>query len=104
MRTGTALLPQLAADGAARAYPHDGYWRDVGTVEAYWQAHLDFLASEPPLDLDDPAWPAVTDDGARIGRDARIGGDGDIALVGQAADVPDGHRVPAGGRWPEPDR
>jgi glucose-1-phosphate adenylyltransferase len=53
---GTALLPGLAADSAARAYPLDGYWRDVGTVRAYWQAHRDFLAGDPPLDLDDPAW------------------------------------------------
>jgi len=37
-----------------------GYWRDVGTVEAYWQAHMELLAPEPPLELYDPAWPIVT--------------------------------------------
>src|SRR3954447_1985343 len=75
---GTALLPQLAADGAACAYPLDGYWRDVGTVTAYWQAHRDFLASEPPLDLDDPAWPVYTRGGrhsaARILPSAEVAG------------------------------
>jgi glucose-1-phosphate adenylyltransferase len=75
---GTALLPQLAADGAACAYPHDGYWRDVGTVAAYWQAHRDFLASEPPLDLDDPQWPVYTRGGrhsaARIMPGAEVAG------------------------------
>jgi glucose-1-phosphate adenylyltransferase len=54
---GTQLLPAQTRDGLARAYPLTGYWRDVGTVPAYWSAHLDFLAAEPPIDLDDPAWP-----------------------------------------------
>jgi glucose-1-phosphate adenylyltransferase len=36
-----------------------GYWRDVGTVPAYWQAHMDLLDPERPLDLDDPAWPVL---------------------------------------------
>ncbi|MCW2578899.1 MAG: Glucose-phosphate adenylyltransferase, partial [Blastococcus sp.] len=35
-------------------------WRDVGTIPAYWQAHRDFLSAEPPIDLDDPAWPLHT--------------------------------------------
>ncbi|SCX38951.1 glucose-1-phosphate adenylyltransferase [Klenkia marina] len=57
---GSQLLPAQTADGAARAHRFDGYWRDVGTVPAYWQAHMDFLADEPPLDLDDPAWRVST--------------------------------------------
>jgi glucose-1-phosphate adenylyltransferase len=57
---GTHLLPAQTKDGAARAHPLRGYWRDVGTVPAYWAAHQDFLAEEPPLDLDDPAWPVHT--------------------------------------------
>ncbi|TQN37762.1 glucose-1-phosphate adenylyltransferase [Blastococcus colisei] len=57
---GSHLLPAQTRDGQARAYPLQGYWRDVGTVPAYWQAHRDFLAAEPPIDLDDPAWPLHT--------------------------------------------
>src|ERR671920_1931424 len=57
---GNQLLPDQTADGLARAYRLPGYWRDVGTVPAYWQAHRDFLAAEPPIDLDDPAWPVHT--------------------------------------------
>src|SRR3954466_2267897 len=56
----THLLPAQTKDGAARAHPLEGYWRDVGTVPAYWQAHQDFLGEEPPIDLDDPAWPVHT--------------------------------------------
>jgi glucose-1-phosphate adenylyltransferase len=57
---GSHLLPAQTSDGLARAYPLQGYWRDVGTVPAYWQAHRDFLSAEPPIDLDDPAWPVHT--------------------------------------------
>jgi glucose-1-phosphate adenylyltransferase len=57
---GSHLLPAQTEDGAARAFRFDGYWRDVGTVPAYWAAHRDFLAPDPPLDLDDPGWPVHT--------------------------------------------
>jgi glucose-1-phosphate adenylyltransferase len=33
------------------------YWRDVGTVEAYWQANIDLTDVIPPLDLYDSNWP-----------------------------------------------
>lgn len=36
------------------------YWRDVGTVDAYWEANLDLTGPEPLLDLYDPAWPIHT--------------------------------------------
>ena len=57
---GSQLLPDQTGDGLARAYPLEGYWRDVGTVPAYWQAHRDFLSPEPPIDLDDPGWSVHT--------------------------------------------
>lgn len=73
---GTQLLPAQTADGLARAHPLDGYWRDVGTVPAYWAAHREFIQEEPPLDLDDPSWPIRTRGGrhsaARILRGAVV--------------------------------
>jgi glucose-1-phosphate adenylyltransferase len=57
---GSQLLPDQTRDGVARAHRLDGYWRDVGTVPAYWAAHRDFLSADPPIDLDDPAWPVHT--------------------------------------------
>jgi glucose-1-phosphate adenylyltransferase len=57
---GSHLLPAQTKDGLARAYPLNGYWRDVGTIPAYWQAHRDFLAEDPPLDLDEAGWPVHT--------------------------------------------
>jgi glucose-1-phosphate adenylyltransferase len=57
---GHHLLPAQTKDGLARAYPLSGYWRDVGTVESYWQAHQDFLSEDPPIDLDELSWPIHT--------------------------------------------
>jgi glucose-1-phosphate adenylyltransferase len=73
---GDHLLPAQTKDGLARAHRLAGYWRDVGTIPAYWQAHRDFLSEEPPIDLDEAGWPIHTRGGrhsaARILRGAAV--------------------------------
>jgi glucose-1-phosphate adenylyltransferase len=56
---GHGLLPRLVEAGEAVEHRMDGYWRDVGTIPAYWQAHMDLLDPARPLALDDPAWPVL---------------------------------------------
>jgi glucose-1-phosphate adenylyltransferase len=85
---GDAVLPQLVADGGARESRFDGYWRDVGTVDAYWESHQDLLRDPPPIDLDDPGWPvltpsAVLSGSAHVERGAEI----EESLVAPAARV-----------------
>jgi len=43
-----------------RPYEEAGYWRDVGTIAAYWESHMDLLGPEPRLDLDNDRWPILT--------------------------------------------
>ncbi len=38
----------------------EGYWRDIGTLDAYYEAHQDFLRDPPPIDLHDLSWPIRT--------------------------------------------
>jgi glucose-1-phosphate adenylyltransferase len=57
---GDALLPRLVERGNTWAVDFGGYWRDVGTLESYWQAHMDLLDPQPQLSLDDPEWPILT--------------------------------------------
>ena len=78
---GNQLLPDQTKDGLARAYPLESYWRDVGTVPAYWQAHRDFLSPEPPIDLDDPAWPVHTRGGRHSAARILAGAEVDESLV-----------------------
>jgi glucose-1-phosphate adenylyltransferase len=54
---GHELLPRLVDDDAAREVRHEGYWQDVGTIDAYWNAHMELTADSPPFQLDDPQWP-----------------------------------------------
>jgi glucose-1-phosphate adenylyltransferase len=73
---GHELIPKLVQRGGAFAYPLDGYWRDVGTIESYWRSHMDLLEPEPALNLDEPEWPILTLGAqripARIAESARI--------------------------------
>lgn len=54
---GRDVLPSMLALGdQIYAYHFDDYWVDVGTVEAYWEANMDLLRTNPPLDLRDSDW------------------------------------------------
>ncbi len=44
-----------------KPYEEQGYWRDVGTLETYWQAHMDLLGESPIFDLRNSRWPILTD-------------------------------------------
>jgi glucose-1-phosphate adenylyltransferase len=85
---GNELLPSLVDGGGAREHRFTGYWRDVGTIPAYWEAHQELLAEEPPIDLDDPDWPILTR-GARRRAGARILGGGSVeqSLLAAASTV-----------------
>jgi glucose-1-phosphate adenylyltransferase len=63
---GRDILPMAVHENRVAAHSFvdsaglPGYWRDVGTLDSYWQAHMELLAAEPPIDLYDPAWPIRT--------------------------------------------
>jgi glucose-1-phosphate adenylyltransferase len=89
---GGDIIPMLVAQRAAHAYdflqnqvpgagPGDrGYWRDVGTLDSYFDAHMDLCATVPRFNLYNDRWPILTrvpaqppakfvhDDGDRMGR------------------------------------
>ena len=54
---GKNIIPNMLAAGE-RMYPYffEGYWRDVGTIESFWDANMDMLHAER-IDLHDPKWP-----------------------------------------------
>jgi glucose-1-phosphate adenylyltransferase len=41
----------------AKEYEEQNYWRDVGTIKAFWQTHMDLLGAKPRLDLNNKLWP-----------------------------------------------
>ena len=61
---GSTSCPRIIGRESVRAFSFSGrgdgpqrYWRDVGTVDAYFQANMDLLGDTPGLDLYDKAWP-----------------------------------------------
>ena len=62
---GDTLLPRLVDAGGAVEHRLAGYWRDVGTIDAYFAAHQDLLGEQPRLELDAPDWPVRTHDAQR---------------------------------------
>jgi glucose-1-phosphate adenylyltransferase len=55
---GKDIIPAMLRHGANMyAYRFDGYWKDVGTIESLWGAHMDLLEQEPELVLNTPEWP-----------------------------------------------
>jgi glucose-1-phosphate adenylyltransferase len=89
---GGNLVPMLVGDGRAHAYDFmtnhvpgqserdHGYWRDVGTIDAYFDAHMDLRTVTPMFNLYNSRWPIFThlpaappakfvhDEGDRVGR------------------------------------
>jgi glucose-1-phosphate adenylyltransferase len=53
---GGDIIPRMVRDYSTFAFPYRGYWVDVGTIQAYWQAHQDLLADEPLFDLFERNW------------------------------------------------
>ncbi len=68
---GSDIIPDIVKNGKAIAHRFDDscvrhkpgapvYWRDVGTVDAYWKANIDLTGFTPDLDLWDSNWPIWT--------------------------------------------
>jgi glucose-1-phosphate adenylyltransferase len=67
---GAHILPSLVESGrlfaydfstntipGARDYEEEGYWRDVGTIKAFYDTHMDMLGEKPLFELNNPDWP-----------------------------------------------
>jgi glucose-1-phosphate adenylyltransferase len=94
---GRSIIPELVPTGKVFAYdfqrnevpgvkPYEelAYWRDVGTISSYWEAHMDLLGESPRFDLDNRLWPIRSDHHA--GPAARfVGSDVDNAQVGEGS-------------------
>lgn len=54
---GKNIIPTMLAEGERLfAFPFEGYWKDVGTIDSLWEANLDIINPNVDLDLSDPSW------------------------------------------------
>jgi glucose-1-phosphate adenylyltransferase len=57
---GKAVAHRFSASCVRSEHEAEAYWRDVGTVDAYWESNIDLTAVTPALDLYDTDWPIWT--------------------------------------------
>ena len=64
---GKNIIPSIIKESKVYAYrfvdvekDQKAYWRDVGTLDSYWQANIELTMPVPPLNLYDPRWPVWT--------------------------------------------
>lgn len=60
LRAGRRVRVHAFADSCVNVAAGRPYWRDVGTVDAYWEANMDLARVQPNLDMYDATWPIRT--------------------------------------------
>ena len=68
---GRNIIPSIIKSHRVHAYPFTNdpgtneppYWRDVGTLDAFWEANMELVSVSPQLDLYDKVWPIMTHQG-----------------------------------------
>ncbi|MFQ6102906.1 MAG: glucose-1-phosphate adenylyltransferase [Candidatus Glassbacteria bacterium] len=64
---GKNIIPDMLSTKTVYAYNYIDeisgkplYWRDIGTIDSYWEANMDLIKKTPPFDLYDSSWPIFT--------------------------------------------
>lgn len=85
---GKDIIPKLLADGhRLYAYYFKGYWKDVGTIESFWEANMDLLEDDPQLDLHNPNWRVYSVNATRPPHYVGITGNLTRSLVGEGCSI-----------------
>jgi glucose-1-phosphate adenylyltransferase len=57
---GQHVLPRAVRELKVHSHVFDGYWRDIGTIKAFYDAHMDLVRPDAPFHFNDPEWPFYT--------------------------------------------
>ncbi len=72
---GYAILPRMVKSDRVFAYEFNGYWRDIGTIEAYYEANMELLVPQPRFSLNSD-WPILSESSilpvCRAGKEGNI--------------------------------
>ncbi|MCM1525293.1 MAG: glucose-1-phosphate adenylyltransferase [Ruminococcus sp.] len=106
---GKAIIPNMLKAGEKMvAYAFEGYWKDVGTLDALWDANMDLLNPNIPIDLYDPNWkmysrnpvlppqyigPDANVENSMIAEGCVINGDIDFSVIYEGVTVEKGAKV-----------
>ncbi len=100
---GGNIIPMLTRDGAAKVYDFadnvvpgaterdKGYWRDVGSIDAYFDAHMDLVSVHPIFNLYNREWPLLTNPPSLPPAKFSEGGIAHDSIVGAGSIIAGGH-------------
>ncbi len=100
---GGNIIPMLTRDGSAKAYDFannlvpgatdrdKGYWRDVGSIDAYFDAHMDLVSVHPIFNLYNREWPLLTNPPSLPPAKFSEGGIAHDSIVGAGTIIAGGH-------------
>ena len=100
---GGNIIPMLTANGSAKVYDFannvvpgeterdKGYWRDVGSIDAYYDAHMDLVSIHPIFNLYNRDWPLLTNPPSLPPAKFSEGGIAQDSIVGAGSIISGGH-------------
>jgi glucose-1-phosphate adenylyltransferase len=100
---GGNIIPMLTKSGQAKVYDFQrnhvpgatdrdrGYWRDVGSIDAYHEAHMDLVSVHPVFNLYNMEWPIITDTPPLAPAKFVEGGTAHESMVGAGSIIAGGH-------------
>ena len=100
---GGNIIPMLTANGSAKVYDFadnvvpgetsrdKGYWRDVGSIDAYFDAHMDLVSIHPIFNLYNREWPLLTNPPSLPPAKFSEGGIAHDSIVGAGSIISGGH-------------
>lgn len=100
---GGNIIPMLTRDGSAKVYDFannevpgatdrdKGYWRDVGSIDAYFDAHMDLVSVHPIFNLYNREWPLLTNPPSLPPAKFSEGGIAHDSIVGAGTIIAGGH-------------
>jgi glucose-1-phosphate adenylyltransferase len=100
---GGNIIPMLTANGSAKVYDFannvvpgeterdKGYWRDVGSIDAYYDAHMDLVSIHPIFNLYNRDWPLLTNPPSLPPAKFSEGGIAQDSIVGAGSIIAGGH-------------
>lgn len=85
---GKNIIPMMLAERKAMyAYPFVGYWKDVGTIDAYWESNMDLIKLVPEFDLFDRSWKIYTNNPGRPAHFVGVTGSVKTSIVGEGSEI-----------------
>jgi glucose-1-phosphate adenylyltransferase len=100
---GSNIIPMLTRNGSAKVYDFannvvpgatdrdKGYWRDVGSIDAYFDAHMDLVSVHPIFNLYNREWPLLTNPPSLPPAKFSEGGIAQDSIVGAGSIIAGGH-------------